>query len=117
LDDILLRFRCLKHWIKGEKLGSTEIFIENLPGGPDNINIAADGRSYWIALLGVSMQHDLISLYLLFLRNIQRKIESCITTNLLICEANARIFKHIFAYLKNTIDGHQLDRFKNLVKR
>jgi len=47
------KFRCLKHWIKGEKLGSTEIFIENLPGGPDNINIAADGRSYWIALLGI----------------------------------------------------------------
>jgi sugar lactone lactonase YvrE len=46
------KFRCLKHWIKGEKLGSTEIFIENLPGGPDNINIAADGRSYWIALVG-----------------------------------------------------------------
>lgn len=45
------RFRCLKHWIKGEKLGSTEIFIENLPGGPDNINLAADGRSYWIALI------------------------------------------------------------------
>lgn len=47
------RFRCLKHWIKGEKLGSTEIFIENLPGGPDNINLAADGRSYWIALLAI----------------------------------------------------------------
>lgn len=47
------KFRCLKHWIQGEKLGNTEIFIENLPGGPDNINIAADGRSYWIALLGI----------------------------------------------------------------
>jgi len=47
------KFRCLKHWIKGEKFGSTEIFIENLPGGPDNINIAADGRSYWIALVGI----------------------------------------------------------------
>jgi len=47
------KFRCLRHWIQGEKLGNTEIFIENLPGGPDNINIAADGRSYWIALLGI----------------------------------------------------------------
>nr|ADE77910.1 unknown [Picea sitchensis] len=47
------KFRCLKHWIKGEKLGSTEILIENLPGAPDNIHIAADGRSYWIALVGI----------------------------------------------------------------
>eukprot|EP00253_Pinus_taeda_P007581 PITA_07581 len=41
-----LGFRYLKHWIKGEKLGSTEISIENLPGGPDNINIATDGQSH-----------------------------------------------------------------------
>lgn len=47
------KFRCLKHWIKGEKLGITEIFIENLPGGPDNINISEDRRSYWIALIGI----------------------------------------------------------------
>uniref|UniRef100_A0A0D6QWS7 Strictosidine synthase conserved region domain-containing protein n=1 Tax=Araucaria cunninghamii TaxID=56994 RepID=A0A0D6QWS7_ARACU len=47
------KFRCVKHWIKGEKLGKTEILIENLPGGPDNINLAPDGRSYWIAILKV----------------------------------------------------------------
>ncbi|KAE8677136.1 cation/calcium exchanger 4 [Hibiscus syriacus] len=46
------RFRCLKHWLKGESKGKTEIFIENLPGGPDNINLAPDG-SFWIALLQV----------------------------------------------------------------
>ncbi|XP_043720326.1 protein STRICTOSIDINE SYNTHASE-LIKE 4-like [Telopea speciosissima] len=44
------KFRCLKHWLKGESRGKTEIFIENLPGGPDNINLAPDG-SFWIALL------------------------------------------------------------------
>ncbi|KAH9305599.1 hypothetical protein KI387_010003, partial [Taxus chinensis] len=47
------KFRCLKHWIKGEKLGKTEILIDNLPGGPDNINLAPDGQSFWIALLKV----------------------------------------------------------------
>ncbi|KAB1209510.1 Protein YLS2 [Morella rubra] len=44
------KFRCLKYWLKGEDKGKTEIFIENLPGGPDNINLAPDG-SFWIALL------------------------------------------------------------------
>ncbi|PRQ47035.1 putative strictosidine synthase transcription factor WD40-like family [Rosa chinensis] len=44
------KFRCLRYWLKGDKRGQTEIFIENLPGAPDNINLAPDG-SFWIALL------------------------------------------------------------------
>lgn len=32
--------------------GKTEIFVDNLPGGPDNINLAPDG-SFWIALIEV----------------------------------------------------------------
>ncbi|XP_031263723.1 protein STRICTOSIDINE SYNTHASE-LIKE 4-like [Pistacia vera] len=44
------KFRCCKYWLKGETKGETETFIENLPGGPDNINLAPDG-SFWIALL------------------------------------------------------------------
>ncbi|XP_026438751.1 protein STRICTOSIDINE SYNTHASE-LIKE 4-like [Papaver somniferum] len=44
------RFRCLKYWLKGENKGQLEVFIDNLPGGPDNINLAPDG-SFWIALL------------------------------------------------------------------
>ena len=46
------RFRCLKYWLKGETKGQTEIFVENLPAGPDNINLAPDG-SFWIALIQV----------------------------------------------------------------
>ncbi|XP_075474957.1 protein STRICTOSIDINE SYNTHASE-LIKE 4-like [Primulina tabacum] len=45
-----LKFRCLKYWLKGDFKGETEIFIDNLPGTPDNINLAPDG-SFWIALL------------------------------------------------------------------
>ncbi|XP_028796652.1 protein STRICTOSIDINE SYNTHASE-LIKE 4-like [Neltuma alba] len=41
---------CLRHWLKGEKKGKTETFIENLPGGPDNIHLAPDG-SFWVALI------------------------------------------------------------------
>ncbi|XP_043720325.1 protein STRICTOSIDINE SYNTHASE-LIKE 4-like [Telopea speciosissima] len=44
------KFRCLKHWLKGELSGKTEIFIESLPDAPDNINLAPDG-SFWIALI------------------------------------------------------------------
>lgn len=44
------KFRCLMYWLKGDKRGKTEIFVENLPGAPDNINLAPDG-SFWIALL------------------------------------------------------------------
>ncbi|KAI3960730.1 hypothetical protein MKW92_045949 [Papaver armeniacum] len=44
------RFRCLKYWLEGENKGKLEVFIDNLPGGPDNINLAPDG-SFWIAVL------------------------------------------------------------------
>ncbi|KAI4335193.1 hypothetical protein L6164_013863 [Bauhinia variegata] len=43
------KYRCLMYWLKGVNKDKAEIFIENLPGGPDNINLAPDG-SFWIAL-------------------------------------------------------------------
>ncbi|GJN11047.1 hypothetical protein PR202_ga29207 [Eleusine coracana subsp. coracana] len=46
------RFRCTKVWLKGEKSGQAETFVDNLPGGPDNIRLGSDG-SFWIALLPV----------------------------------------------------------------
>ncbi|XP_075673793.1 protein STRICTOSIDINE SYNTHASE-LIKE 4-like [Castanea sativa] len=49
------KFRCLKYWLKGEDKGKTEIFVENLPGGPDNIKLAPDG-SFWIALLQLTSE-------------------------------------------------------------
>ncbi|XP_062091130.1 protein STRICTOSIDINE SYNTHASE-LIKE 4-like [Humulus lupulus] len=49
------KFRCLKYWLKGENKGKTDIFIKDLPGGPDNINLAPDG-SFWIALLHLSTE-------------------------------------------------------------
>ncbi|XP_057767429.1 protein STRICTOSIDINE SYNTHASE-LIKE 4-like [Salvia miltiorrhiza] len=44
------KYRCLKYWLQGHKKGETQIFIDKLPGRPDNINLAPDG-SFWIALL------------------------------------------------------------------
>ena len=40
---LINRFRCPKYWLKGEMEGMTEIFVDNLPGEPDNINLAHDG--------------------------------------------------------------------------
>lgn len=40
--------RCKKYYIEGEKKGSVDTFIENLPGVPDNIRYDGEGQ-YWIA--------------------------------------------------------------------
>ncbi|GJN33064.1 hypothetical protein PR202_gb21625 [Eleusine coracana subsp. coracana] len=37
---------------RGDKSGQAETFVDNLPGGPDNIRLGSDG-SFWIALLPV----------------------------------------------------------------
>lgn len=50
------RFRCRRYWLKGDRNGTLDTFAENLPGGPDNINLAPDG-SFWIALIKVYMLH------------------------------------------------------------
>jgi sugar lactone lactonase YvrE len=42
-------YRVIRHWLTGSKQGQTDIFIENLPGYPDNITF--NGRdTYWLAL-------------------------------------------------------------------
>ncbi|KAK7304006.1 hypothetical protein RJT34_14984 [Clitoria ternatea] len=49
------KYRCLRHWLEGANKGTTDIFIENLPAGPDNINLAPDG-SFWIALIQLNSE-------------------------------------------------------------
>lgn len=41
-----------RYWIAGPRKGELEVFIESLPGNPDNINRASDG-TYWLALVGI----------------------------------------------------------------
>jgi ribose transport system permease protein len=41
-----------RYWFDGNKRGTTETLINNLPGYPDNINRASDGN-YWLALMGM----------------------------------------------------------------
>ena len=45
-------YRVQKYWIKGEKAGTSEIVIDNLPGFPDNISSNGKGI-YWIALFTI----------------------------------------------------------------
>ena len=44
---------CIKRWwFDGPKKGRMETVLDNLPGYPDNINLASDGN-YWLALVGM----------------------------------------------------------------
>jgi hypothetical protein len=43
-------YRITRYWIKGEKSGQTDIFIENLPGFPDNLTYNKNGL-FWVALI------------------------------------------------------------------
>ncbi len=42
-------YRIQKYWLVGEKAGTSEVIIENLPGFPDNISSNEKGL-YWVAL-------------------------------------------------------------------
>ncbi len=45
-----MRYRIRRYWLKGEKAGQTDTFIENLPGFPDNLSYnGAD--LFWVALV------------------------------------------------------------------
>jgi sugar lactone lactonase YvrE len=43
------RYRLLKYWLAGPKKGRAEVFADNLPGFPDNLDVDHRGR-YWVAL-------------------------------------------------------------------
>ncbi|MEK7729675.1 MAG: SMP-30/gluconolactonase/LRE family protein [candidate division KSB1 bacterium] len=46
------RYRITRYWLKGERAGSSDIFLDNLPGFPDNISRNADG-SFWLAIFTI----------------------------------------------------------------
>ncbi len=45
-----MRYRVIRLWLTGEKAGQSDIFIDNLPGFPDNITETADG-GFWVSLV------------------------------------------------------------------
>ena len=50
----LTKYRVIRHWLKGDKKGETEMFLENLPGLPNGISRRDDG-SFW---LGFTTRRD-----------------------------------------------------------
>lgn len=45
-------YRLTRHWLTGPKAGSSEPFVENLPGMPDNIWRAGPDGPIWVSLAG-----------------------------------------------------------------
>ncbi|QRY78873.1 SMP-30/gluconolactonase/LRE family protein [Pseudomonas sp. PDNC002] len=43
------RYRITRYWLKGEKAGQHDVFIDNLPGLPDNLASDRHG-TFWVAL-------------------------------------------------------------------
>ncbi|KAG8373584.1 hypothetical protein BUALT_Bualt11G0039600 [Buddleja alternifolia] len=66
--------RCKKYYIQGEKKGSVDIFIENLPGLPDNIRYDGEGQ-YWVALTTENYLWELLQRYP-FMRKVVAILES-----------------------------------------
>ena len=46
------RFRIMRYWLAGERAGQSEVFVDNLPGYPDNITSNRKG-TFWLALFTV----------------------------------------------------------------
>jgi sugar lactone lactonase YvrE len=46
------RFRIMRYWLKGDRAGKSEVFVDNLPGYPDNITSNRRG-TFWLALVTV----------------------------------------------------------------
>jgi sugar lactone lactonase YvrE len=46
------RYRVTRYWLKGERAGKSEVFVDNLPGYPDNITSNRHG-TFWLALVTV----------------------------------------------------------------
>ncbi len=43
-------YRVTRIWLHGERRGQREVFVDNLPGFPDNITWSSTRRAFWIAL-------------------------------------------------------------------
>ena len=45
-----MRYRITRYWLTGENAGKTDIFIDNLPGFPDNLSYNGEGL-FWVAMI------------------------------------------------------------------
>lgn len=47
------RYRIRRYWLKGDRAGTSDVFLDNLPGFPDNLSADRAARRFWIALFTV----------------------------------------------------------------
>ncbi len=53
------RYRLTRYWLRGPKRGSSEVFIDNLPGFPDGVSSDGSG-TFWIALF--TLRNDIMDM-------------------------------------------------------
>jgi sugar lactone lactonase YvrE len=46
------RYRLTRYWLKGEKAGTSDVLVDNLPGFPDNVDGNRRG-SFWVAMFTI----------------------------------------------------------------
>ncbi|KAG0694579.1 Adipocyte plasma membrane-associated protein [Chionoecetes opilio] len=51
------KFRVHRLWLKGPRAGKTDIFVDQLPGYPDNIR-AREGDGYYISLVSIASERN-----------------------------------------------------------
>jgi hypothetical protein len=44
----LVLINVCRYYLRGPKAGQTDVFVDNLPGLPDNISPNARGNGYWV---------------------------------------------------------------------
>ena len=95
-------YRIHKYWLKGDKAGTSEILIDNLPGFPDNVVRGRQGR-FWVGL--VSPRNQLLDRVssLPMLRKIVQRLPN-------ILQPQAENYSHVFAIDK---DGNVLNSLQD----
>ncbi|XP_018015688.1 adipocyte plasma membrane-associated protein-like [Hyalella azteca] len=53
-----IRSRVIRYWLKGEKAGTHDVFIDGLPGHPDNIR-AKPGGGYYLSLVAMKSSNSI----------------------------------------------------------
>jgi sugar lactone lactonase YvrE len=43
-------YRVMRVWLTGDKRGHLEVFVDNLPGFPDNVTWSPERKAFWIAI-------------------------------------------------------------------
>jgi sugar lactone lactonase YvrE len=66
-------YRLVRYWLAGPRRGTSEPFVENLPGFPDNVTWSPDRKVFWVALWPRVAAVDALAPYP-FLRKVVRRL-------------------------------------------